>query len=103
METMSTIESMNQKLNPEELGKKFNTENTYFFEEYLRKQVKADPLIRFNIIADWVSVGKAQAAKGLLDGYASEYHIDSITIRATRQQYEEDVNAFMSGVQWEEI
>ncbi|MDP1993965.1 MAG: hypothetical protein Q8K40_01830 [Ignavibacteria bacterium] len=100
---MPTIESMNRELSPEELGVKFNSEDTWSFEKYLRQQVKANPSIRFNIVANWVSVGKARAAKGILDSDASKYHIDSITIRATRQQFEEDVNAFMSGVKWEEI
>jgi len=103
MEKIPTIESKSEKLSPEELGRKFNTENWCSFEQYLREQVKADPSIRFDIIADWAGVGKAQAAKGLLDGCASKYHIDSFIIRATRQQFEEDVNAFMSGVKWEEI
>jgi len=103
MEKIPIIESKNNELSPEELGVKFNNEDTWTFERYLRQQVKAEPSIRFNIIADWVSVGKARAAKGLLDSDSSKYHIDSITIRCTRQQYMEDVNAFMSGVKWEEI
>jgi len=103
MEKMPVIESMNTKLSPEELGEKFNTEDSCAFAKYLRQQVKVDPLIRFNIVAKWLSVGKARAAKGLLDSFAEKYNIDSITIQATRQQYMEDVNVFMSGVKWEQI
>lgn len=101
METLPPIESMDNRLSPEELGERFNTEDWFSFQSYLRKQVKADPSIRFNIVADWVSINKAEAAKELVS--ASKYHMDSITIRATRQQYEEGVNIFMSGVKWEEI
>jgi hypothetical protein len=34
----------------------------------------------------------------MLEVYGARYNIDSITIKATRKQYEEDVNAFESGV-----
>lgn len=103
MEKMEIESTNDNEFNPEVLGIKFNTEDSDIFVDNLRQKVKSDPAARFNIIADWVSVQKARAAKGLLDQYASRLHIDSITIRATRQQYEEDVNAFESGVKWEEI
>ena len=99
----TNIESEREdELSPEELGNKFNTEPSYLFTDYLRKKVKADPSIRFNIVADWVSVHKARAAKAFLDE-GSRFHIDSIAIRATREQFKEDVNAFMSGVEWIEV
>ncbi len=103
MEKIPGIESMDKRLSPEELGEKFNTEDTCSFERYLRQQVKVDPSIRFNIVANWLDVGKARAAKGLFEGCSSKYNIDSFSIKATRSQYEEDVNAFMSGVRWIEI
>lgn len=88
---------------PEVLGSNFNTLDFNDFVAELRRKVKSDPSIRFTIIADWVNVQKARSAKALLDQYASMLHIDSITIRATRQQYNEDVNAFQSGVKWAEF
>lgn len=102
MERMVT-ESIGNENSPETLGKKFNTEDFSDFVAELRCIVKADPSIRFTITADWVDVQKARSAKTLLDQYASKLNIDSITIRATRQQYSEDVNVFESGVKWEEI
>lgn len=102
MERMK-IESINNEFDPEVLGTKFNAEDFGTFIGDLRQKVKSDPAVRFNIVADWASVQKAHSAKALLDQYASRLNIDSITIRATRQQYEEDVNAFESGVKWEEI
>lgn len=102
MERMA-IESINNEEGPEVLGNKFNTEDFSDFVAELRRKIKSNPLIRFTIVADWVNVQKARSAKALLDQYASRLNIDSITIRATRQQYNEDVNAFESGVKWEEI
>ena len=102
MEKME-IESTNIEESPEALGKKFNTENFGDFVAELRRKVKSNPSIRFAIIADWAGVQKARSAKALLDQYASRLNIDSITIRATRQQYNEDVNAFASGVKWKEF
>lgn len=102
MERMS-IESMNNEKSPEVLGSKFNAEDFSDFVAELRRKVKSNPSIRFTIIADWVNVQKARSAKALLDQYASRLNIDSITIRATRQQYNEDVNVFESGIKWKEI
>lgn len=95
------VESIDNELNPKALGAKFN-EDVSAFIDFLRQKIKSNPAVRFNIVADWVSVDKARAAKALLE-YASRLKIDSITIRATRKQYEEDVNAFESGVKWEEV
>lgn len=97
------IEPMSNEMSPEALGNKFNTESFSDFVAELRRKVKSNPSIRFSIIANWTNVQKARSAKALLDQYASRLNIDSITIRATRQQYSEDVNAFESGVKWEEI
>lgn len=93
----------NNEFDAEMLGAKFNTNDFIIFVENLRQKVKSDPAIHFTIIADWISVQKTRSAKTLLDQYASRLNIDSITIRATRKQYEEDVNAFESGVKWQEI
>lgn len=98
-----SIELINNENSPEVLGNKFNNESLSDFLADLRKKVKSDPTIRFTIITDWVDVKKARSAKALLDNYASRYNIDSITIRATREQRDKDVNAFESGVKWEEI
>ncbi len=97
------IESTNNEESPEVLGAKFNTEDFSAFVSELRQKVKSDPAIRINIVADWVNVQKVRSAKALMDQYASRLNIDSITIRATRQQYNEDVNAFASGVKWKKV
>lgn len=97
------IELINNELSPEDLGSKFNLMDFGDFSRYLRQTIKKNPSVRFTIIADWVNIHKTRAAKTLLDLYATRLQIDSITIKATRQQYEEDVNAFQSGVKWQEI
>ena len=102
MERLS-IESNEKELSPEELGSKFNTMDFGDFVSFLREKLKENPSARFTIIADWVDAYKTGTAKALLDQYGSKLQIDSITIKATRKQYEEDVNAFQSGVEWEEV
>lgn len=93
----------NNELEPESLGSRFKTEDHLDFIDFLIKRIKEDPSLRFSIVTDWVDVQKARAAKALFDQYANRLNIDSITIRATREQYEEDVNVFQSGVKWEEV
>ncbi|NCU44283.1 hypothetical protein EOM71_01225 [Candidatus Falkowbacteria bacterium] len=106
MEIMSmfkTTEKLeNLTISPEELGLKFNQLDPIDFMSYLRQLIKQDDSIRFSIIADWVDVNKARVAKALIDD-ARRWHVDSIIIKATRQQLEEDINAFQSGVQWQEV
>lgn len=93
----------NREFDPEVLGAKFNNEDTSEFIDFLRRKLKSDPTKHFDIVADWVSVDKVRTAKALLDIYASRLNINSFIIRATQKQYEEDVNAFESGLKWEEI
>lgn len=102
MERLS-IELKEKELNPEELGSKFNTMDFGDFVYFLREKLKENPSTRFTIVADWVDVHKAGTAKTLFDQCKSRLQIDSITIKATREQYEEDVNAFQSDVKWEEV
>lgn len=96
------VELMGEEENPEVLGDKFNSEEFIDFVAKLRQKVKANPSVRFNIVADWVDVEKTRSAKALMDQYAAKLNIDSFVIRATRQQHNEDVNAFASGVTWKE-
>lgn len=67
---------------------------------FLREKIKENPTATFSVVMDWVDKEMARKAKACLED--SRLNIKSITIRATREQYEEDVNAFESGVKWEE-
>lgn len=95
--------NMEQKIPTTNLGKEFNQMEIPDFVEFLEERYKADPSAHFVIVADWVDINKVRATKAMLEVYGARYNIDSITIKATRKQYEEDVNAFESGVNWEEI
>ena len=88
---------------PEELGQKFNRDDFMDFVFFLRQQLKINPGQRFTIVADWAGVDKTRAAKALLDQYGSRLNIESMTIRATRPQFETEVNAFQSGLRWEVV
>jgi hypothetical protein len=69
----------------------------------IRKKHKENHLDHFVIITDWVDAHKIRAAKAILEIYGERYNIDSITIKTTLKQYEEDVNAFKSGLTRKEI
>lgn len=101
METMK-IEVISNEFDPEVLGEKFNAESYEDFYAYLRQLKKSNSDLSINIVADWVSREKTRSAKALFDSHASKFNIGLIIIRATREQYEEDSNAFESGVKWEE-
>jgi hypothetical protein len=75
--------------------------NSSELRSYIRQKIKEEPWAKFSAIIDWNDKQTVRNAKALLED--SRYHIESITVRATRKQYEEDVNAFESGVKWEEI
>lgn len=64
------VELMGEEENPEVLGDKFNSEEFIDFVAKLRQKVKANPSVRFNIVADWVNVEKTRSAKALMDQYA---------------------------------
>ncbi len=68
---------------------------------FLLQKIRDNPTSTFVATIDWVSKQTARKAKACLDD--SNLNFTSITVRATRKQYEEDVNAFASGVKWEEI
>lgn len=85
----------------EYLGELFNhAEDWSDFVHYLRVQLKDDPGMRFEIVAPWVSLEKTRSAKALIDMYRSRLNIDRFAIRATREQRDQDVNLFQSGLEW---
>ena len=95
--------NMEQITPPVNLGKEFNQMEIPDFVECVEEKHKENPSDHFVIITNWVDVNKTRAAKAMLEVYGKRYNIDSITIKATREQYEEDVNVFESGLIWEEI
>lgn len=79
-----------------DLGKLFNEMDSADFIRHIRTLARENPN-NLVIIASWGGVQKARFAKALLDD-RQRYHIESITILCTPEQYQEDVNAFQSGV-----
>lgn len=92
-----------EELASKDLGTLFNSMGSIDFLEVLKEELKQKPQKRFSIIASWVNVHKTHAAKMLLDSFASKYHINTFTIRATLEQYEKNRNLFQTGLKWEEI
>ena len=97
------MENSIERNSGQDVGEQFNSLEFSEFISFLRERLKQDPSLRFSIEADWHSLEKTRSAKALFDQYGSRLHIDSITIRATREQHEEDPNAFASGVRWVEL
>lgn len=86
---------------PTDVSTEFDSMDSCDFMKFLRQKRRQNPNETFAIVADWKNVQTARKAKALLDDRSLK--ITSITIRATRAEYEKDVNAFQSGVKWEEI
>lgn len=84
------------------LGDMFNNATHEEFLTFLRAEIKNNPKISFNIVADFVDKSKLRQAKALIERSTSENEI-KIAIRATRKQMETEVNVFNSGVEWIEI
>jgi hypothetical protein len=93
MENFETITSL------EKFIEKFNTDDNVTLSGYLRTYFRRNPETNINIEIKWNSVSKARFAKALMEQYGTKLNI---TIIATRKQYEQDINAFESGVIWKE-
>lgn len=98
-----SVESSEEELSPEKLGSMFNEMDYSEFRSFLKNKIRANPSLRINIVANWKDKFKARQAKALMDMESDKLNIDSITIKATHEQAYEDINAFQSGVKWEEI
>lgn len=98
------MESIENIPSPDFIGNVFNESETSDFLDYLRDLHRKYPSQKIKIIANWVSVDKARAAKGIMENHAPRYNIDSFIIRATDEQQQEEINVFQSGlVTWERI
>ncbi len=90
-----------ESLKPIDISSEFSTLEYSDLRKFLRLKIKENPAVTFTAVLDWVSRQTVRKAKACLDD--STLNIKSITVRATRQQYQEDVNSFESGVRWEEV
>ena len=103
MENIKIEQLKENEPTPEELGEEFNSRDFFDFRDYLYEIKEKHPDMKINIVANWISVEKTRSAKGLWDQHKDRFNIESITIKATKEQYLKDVNSFQSGVKWEEI
>lgn len=85
---------------PKDISHEFETmDRTDFFITFLRS-VRNIP--ELSITTDFKDVSTVRALKAFIDNRSLNQKRYA-TVRATREQYEQDINAFQSGVKWEEI
>lgn len=83
-----------------ELGIHFNSLSYDDFLRHISSKIKGSPGTRFDIIADWHSRPKTRSARALVQ---LDLPIDSITIRATEEQYNQEKQVFQGRVRVELI
>lgn len=84
---------------PKDISKEFLTLEGDDFRRFLRGHRK-EPWL--DITVDWKDVWQVRRLKAFVDSY-DEGQRRTATVRATEEQYREDVNAFQSGVKWVKI
>ena len=97
METLNS--NIENETTPKDISSEFSSMDTEDFFVFLRSQ-RNEPALSITI--DWVDVWAARRLKAFVDEY-TETQKRSATIRATKEQFNEDVNAFASGVKWEQV
>jgi len=99
------METFNSKIEHEPAPKDVSTEflsmSPFEFMDFLRTQ-RQEPALSITI--DWVDGQAARRLKAFLeDSSALGKQKRSATIRATKKQYEQELNVFASGVKWEKV
>lgn len=98
---MKIIEVQNREQAPKDISAEFLKMEILDFMDFLRSQ-RNEPAL--SIVIDWVDVPTARRLKAFLDdSHALGKQKRSATIRATKEQYEQELNVFASGVKWEKI
>ena len=87
---------------PKDISAEFQNMNLREFMHFLRTQRKEPSL---SITIDWKDIPTARRLKAFLEDFNA---LDlkqrrSATIRATEQQYKQELNVFASGVKWEKV
>lgn len=99
------METSNQKIEhepaPKDISEEFLTMPWHEFHDFLRAQRKEPSL---SITIDWVDVPTARRLKAFLEDFSAlGKQKRSATIRATEEQYKQELNVFASGVKWEKV
>lgn len=99
------METLNQKIEreptPKDISAEFLSMSVFEFMDFLRTQ-RNEPSLSITI--DWQDVWTARRLKAFLeDSDALGKQKRRATIRATEEQYKQELNVFASGVKWEKI
>lgn len=84
---------------PKDISAEFLRMEPLYFLAFLRTQ-RQEPAL--TIAIDWVDVWTARRLKAFLEDQRGQQK-RSATIRATKEQYEQELNVFASGVKWEKV
>jgi len=90
-----------QEPDPKDISDEFLSMDTVEFMAFLRTQ-RNEPAL--SVIIDWKDVPTARRLKAFLEDFAAlGKQKRSATIRATEEQYRQELNVFASGVKWEKV
>jgi len=93
------LQEQTKESKPKDISHDFITMDVYDFVKFI-KECRNEPFL--SIAIDWRDVSTARRLKAFVD-QASRNQRRVAKIRATRSQMNLDVNAFASGVEWEEV
>ncbi|MHB9019755.1 MAG: hypothetical protein ACYC3G_02685 [Minisyncoccota bacterium] len=97
------IEGINKEKEPtpKDISAEFLKMESFDFLDLL-ETLENEPALSIKI--DWVDIWTARRLKAFLEDHSTRGNQKrSVTIRATKEQYEQELNVFASGVKWEEI
>ena len=102
---MKHMETENQKIekepNPRDISNEFINMTVFDFVNFLREH-KDEPSISISV--GWTDIVRAKRLKAFLDDFSSTTRGNgqkrSAAIRATKEQHDQEPNAFASGVRW---
>ncbi len=90
---------INQEITPKDISHEFEIMDELEFARFLRTVRDKQEL---SIITDFNNINTVRKLKAFVDVPSPNQRRFAI-VKATREQYEQDVNAFQSGVKWEEV
>lgn len=91
-----------QPPSPKDISAEFLSMSVSDFLDFLRKQRK-EPALSIKI--DWIDIQTARRLKAFLEDFdaISKGQKRFAVIRATEEQYKQELNVFASGVKWEKV
>ena len=94
-------QTIEQEPAPKDISSEFLNMSVSEFMNFLRTQRKEPSL---SITIDWVNVPTARKLKAFLEDFSAlGKQKRSATIKATEDQYKQELNVFASSVKWERV